>query len=77
MTIIKSLNGELVGTKWYGDHIYDIKSALKEGENKLTIKLTTVTGNYLKSLMGNPIAQRWTKNQAYYPMGIMGPVKIK
>ncbi|MCD4768665.1 MAG: hypothetical protein K8R35_00665 [Bacteroidales bacterium] len=71
-----TLNSELIGTKWYGAHIYDIKSALKEGENKLTIKLTTITGNYLKGLTENPVAQRWTKGQPYYPMGIMGPVRI-
>ena len=72
-----TLNGELIGTKWYGAHIYDVKGALKEGENKLTIKLTTITGNYLKSLKENRIAQGWTRNQAYYPMGIIGPVKIQ
>jgi len=71
-----TLNDELIGTKWYGAHIYDIKSVLKEGENKLTIKLTTITGNYLKSLTANPIAQGWTRHQKYYSMGIMGPVRI-
>ena len=70
------LNDELIGTKWYGAHIYDIKNRLKEGENKISIKLTTITGNYLKSLTKNPTAQKWTKNQSYYPMGIMGPVRI-
>ena len=71
-----TLNGELIGAKWYGAHIYNIESALKEGENKLTIKLTTITGNYLKSLKENRIAQGLLKKQAYYPMGIMGPIRI-
>ncbi|MCD4735126.1 MAG: hypothetical protein K8R53_03715 [Bacteroidales bacterium] len=71
-----TLNGKLIGAKWYGAHIYDISDALKKGENKLTIKLTTIVGNYLKSLKDNPVAQRWAGYQDYYPMGIMGPVRI-
>lgn len=71
-----TLNGRLIGTRWYGAHVYNIKNSLKEGENKLSIKLTTITGNYMKSLTDNPIAMEWTKRQDYYPMGIMGPVTI-
>ncbi|MEA3463179.1 MAG: hypothetical protein U9R49_14945, partial [Bacteroidota bacterium] len=70
------LNGTELGTKWYGAHVYDIGSAVKEGENHLGIKLTTISGNYVKSLKDNPVAQRWTRNQANYPMGILGPVRI-
>ena len=71
-----TLNGELIGTKWYGAHIYDIRNVLKRGENQLTIKLTTIVGNYLKSLEDNPVAMRWTGRQDYYSMGITGPVKM-
>lgn len=71
-----TLNGKLMGTRWYGAHVYTIKDALKVGENKLSIKLTTITGNYMKSLMDNPVAMGWTGRQNYYPMGIMGPVKL-
>ena len=71
-----SLNGKLVGTKWYGAHIYDISSTLKIGKNKLSIKLTTIIGNYLKSLKNNHVAQRWVKHQDFYSMGVMGPVRI-
>jgi hypothetical protein len=71
-----SLNGKKLGTRWYGAHLYNIDSAVKVGENKLSVKLTTVTGNYLKSLKDNPVAQRWTQHQDYYPMGILGPVRI-
>jgi hypothetical protein len=70
------LNGKLLGTRWYGAHVYDIEDAVKQGENKLTIKLTTITGNYLKSLEDNPVAQRWTGRQPNFPMGILGPVRI-
>jgi len=72
-----TLNGKYIGTIWYGAHVYDIIDAVKEGENKLSIKLTTVTGNYLKSLKDNPTAQRWTRRQPYHSMGIIGPVKLE
>jgi len=71
-----TLNGTELGTKWYGAQVYDIGSAVKEGENLLVIKLITITGNYVKNLQDNPVAQRWTRHQANYPMGILGPVRI-
>ena len=71
-----TLNGTALGTKWYGAHVYDIGGVVKVGENSLSIKLTTIIGNYVKSLKDNPVAQRWTRNQANYPMGIMGPVRL-
>jgi hypothetical protein len=71
-----SLNGRHLGTRWYGAHVYDLGSAVKEGENRLSISLTTITGNYLKGLEDNPTAARWTGHQRYITVGIMGPVKI-
>ena len=71
-----SVNGKSMGTRWYGAHIYDIGGSLKKGENKLTVKLTTVVGNYLKGLKDNRVAQNWTRHQDYYPMGILGPVRL-
>ncbi len=70
------INGQLAGTKWYGSHIYNIKSKLKEGENKISIKLTTIVGNYLKGLKDNDVAQNWTRHQDYYPMGVIGPIRL-
>ncbi len=71
-----TLNGQPVGVRWYGSHTYYIKTALKKGENKVSIKLTTIVGNYLKGLNDNPVAQIWTRHQDYYPMGIIGPIKL-
>ncbi len=71
-----SVNGELIGERWYGAHIYNVKDALKVGGNKLSIKLTTIAGNYVKGLKDNKVAQNWTKHQDYYPMGIIGPVRF-
>ena len=67
------LNGKLLGSRWFGAHRYDISQALVRGENKLSIKLTTIVGNYLKSLEDNPVAMAWTRHQEHYPMGITGP----
>ncbi len=71
-----TLNGKLLGTRWYGLHRYNLESALVGGENELIIKLTTITGNYMKGLKDNPVAQRWTSGQAYYPTGVLGPVML-
>ena len=71
------LNGQALGSRWYGAHVYELSDAVKEGENVLTIKLTTICGNYVKSLKDNPVAQIWTGRQEHYPMGVLGPVRIK
>lgn len=71
-----TVNGEWIGTHWYGAHIYDVRNKLRKGRNKISIKLTTITGNYVKGLTDNQVAQNWTKHQNYYPMGILGPVRM-
>jgi len=71
-----SVNGNKLGFKWYGNHLYDLKNALKEGSNTIEIKITTVLGNYCKSLDNNSIAQRWTRRQSYASVGLIGPVKL-
>ena len=71
-----SLNDRQLGTRWYGSHVYNISDAAKLGKNKLQIRLTTIAGNYMKSLKDNPVAQQWTKNQPYYSMGILGPIRM-
>jgi hypothetical protein len=71
-----SLNGVALGTRWYGKQMFDLGSAVKAGENLLSVKLTTITGNYLKGLKDHKVAQRWTSHQDYYPVGILGPVRL-
>lgn len=70
------LNDKWLGTKWYGYHRFPVKGSLKKGENKLVVQVTTIPGNYLKSLKDNKVAQDWTHNQEYYPMGLIGPVAL-
>jgi hypothetical protein len=71
-----TVNGKNIGVRWYGHHIYDISGSLVKGNNSISIKVTTVAGNYLKSLKDNPTAQRWTAGQPFYPAGMMGPVEL-
>ncbi len=68
------LNGESLGVKWYGDRIFPLGSALRQGDNTLTVRVTTTLGNYCKSLKKNETAQSWTAHQPVYPMGLAGPV---
>jgi len=70
------VNGELVGVKWYGERRFDVSEKLKKGANTITIKVTTLLGNYAKSLEGNPVAQRWANEQSYRPIGLAGPVRL-
>jgi len=71
-----TINGKNLGVRWYGRHTYDLSGSLVKGQNKLSIKLITIAGNYLKSLKNNQTAQRWTNGQPYYPVGVMGPVEL-
>jgi len=54
------LNGKKVGTRWYGNHLYDVSSFIKEGDNQLEIKLTNTLANYCGSLDKDKVARFWT-----------------
>jgi hypothetical protein len=74
-----TLNGKNLGNRWYGDHIYPVNGVLKQGDNILSIKLTTTLGNYMvTSLKDNKDTIKWIvkKNQNLYPQGILGPVEL-
>jgi hypothetical protein len=75
-----TVNGQNAGVQWYGRRIYAVGSLLQNGENFLEVKVTTVMGNYLKTLKDNAVAQYWTnenrKNQPIQSMGLIGPIAI-
>ena len=75
-----TLNGKTLGVQWYGDRIYPVAGLLQEGEHTLEVKVVTVMGNYMKSLLDNPIAQYWTNeghnDQPLHAMGLVGPVTL-
>jgi hypothetical protein len=74
------VNGASCGVRWYGRRIFDIGKYLRNGPNKIEVKVATSMGNYMKSLKDNPIAQYWTneknKVQPMQSMGLIGPVTI-
>ncbi len=78
-----TLNGKNLGVKWWGEKIVDISNAVKQGENNLEIKVTTLLWNYCnaKSREENPMAKIWAeqnkqKDNKPLPTGLIGPVII-
>lgn len=70
------LNGEPLGVQWWGRHTYDISRQLRPGPNKLKIEVTTTLANQMRSLKGNPSAQRWAWWAPPIEMGLTRPVRI-
>ena len=71
------INGEKLGAKWWGRHLYFIApDILKEGENQLEIIYTTTLANYANSLTGNEVARRWIKLEEPDPIGLTGDIKL-
>ena len=72
-----TLNGKSLGVRWYGRHVYDARGAAVKGTNRLEVKVTTMLGNYVKSLApGNPVAKRWAAWFPPIPAGLAGPVRL-
>ena len=72
------VNDKPVGMFWYGNHCYDVSAFLKEGTNKVEIKLTNRLANYCKSLKYNTTAQAWAgKYTSTFSSGLEGVVLAK
>ena len=69
------VDGQSQGVRWYGRHLYTLREGLAKGRHTLQVKITTIMGNYCKTL-DNPICQAWTADQPYSSMGLVGPVRI-
>jgi len=77
------LNGKNLGVKWWGEKHFDVSGELKQGENQIEIKVTTLLWNYCnsKSMEENPMAKLWAqnnrlKNNKPLPSGLIGPVVL-
>ena len=76
------VNGQSAGVQYYGRRIYDIGKLLKEGQNDIEIRVTTTTGNYLKTFSREENQTTWVyvnhprRDQPLQPMGIIGPVRL-
>jgi hypothetical protein len=70
------LNGSPLGCRWYGRHNFLLVEGLRSGRNSVEIRVTTVLGNYCKSLKDNGALQRWVRGIPAQPMGLLGPVRL-
>ena len=66
------INGKKLGTRWYGQHRYDLKDKILSGKNSIEIQVTTVALNYIKSLRPNGKVDR----QKLVSTGLVGPVRF-
>lgn len=72
------VNGEPAGVRWYGARTFDISGKLRQGENLITVKVTTVLTNHAKARAADtPTAARWEWAQRLNKeLGLRGPVTL-
>ena len=71
-----TVNGVSLGCRWYGRHAYALPpNVAKAARKRIEVKVTTVTGNYIKSQPENH-AHGWVRHQSWQPMGMLGPVRL-
>jgi hypothetical protein len=66
------LNGQPLGVRAWGRHVYDARGALRVGMNTLEIKVATQLGNAMKAL--DPRHAGWF---GPIPAGLVGPVALR
>lgn len=74
-----SVNGHPCGTIWFGRRLFSIPSRLlRPGSNTLTLTVTTLLGNYARTLADDKVVQHFVlkRNLPTVPAGIAGPVKF-
>lgn len=71
-----TLNGMSLGTRWYGQHIYELDSQMRLGTNTLEIEYTSLLWNYCRSL-DMPETNRWIRNRDLISNGLFGPVILE
>ncbi|MBP9998547.1 MAG: glycoside hydrolase family 2 [Bacteroidales bacterium] len=73
-----TVNGKNLGTDWFGTRVYDLAGHLKEGENKIEVKVTTLMANYLQTMPDNKVVYRYItrRNTPLLPSGLVGPVEL-
>ncbi len=71
------VNGQTVGTHWYGQHRYELRDVLKEGSNEVEIVVTTTLANYMRTKKDDPMAQRFSFWFNPTRMGIEQDIQVK
>ena len=73
------INGQDAGLRWWGDSIFETGGLLHEGDNTIEIRVTTMMGNYVRSLGNdNSAARRFIlkRNHPLVSAGLLGPVVL-
>ena len=73
------VNGKACGVKWFGNRIYDLSGFVNKGENEVEVRVTTIMGNYVRTLKDNKMAQKFIggrREQPIQSMGMLGPVTL-
>jgi hypothetical protein len=78
------INGKSVRTLWFAPYRVDISDYVQQGENELTVEVTSTWYNRLVYDAGRPEAERKTwmihgpaANATYNPTGLLGDVYIR
>jgi hypothetical protein len=72
-----TVDGQLLGCRWYGRHIYRLPNHPTGQRFTIRVKITTTLGNYFKANPANAIGHAWTRNQPWQPVGLLGPVTME
>ena len=73
------INGQDAGLRWWGDSIFETGGLLHEGENTIEVRVTTMMGNYVRSLGSDNSAARRFILRRDHPLvsaGLLGPVVL-
>ena len=71
-----TVNGHLLGARWFGQHSYDLQDTLIAGKNLIVLRVTTTLGNYMQTLHDNATARIWTEKTPVALTGLSHPVRI-
>ena len=71
-----SLNGMSLGSRWYGEHVYEIDGQMRLGPNTIEIEYTSLLWNYCRSI-DKVETNRWIRNRDSLSNGIIGPIVFK
>ncbi|MBD3275100.1 MAG: hypothetical protein GF372_07305, partial [Candidatus Marinimicrobia bacterium] len=72
-------NGQNLGVQYWGERHFDLTDVLREGENDLVVKVTTLLFNYIRSMEHSSVAEYWVKRSGReepLPTGLIGPVNL-
>ena len=72
-----TLNGQKLGTRWWGKHVYEVGRALRPGLNVLEVKVTTTLFNALGSRDMKKGTALMPKGIGFLPSGLVGPVCLR